>query len=349
MQRDAVLVTGGNSGVGFECARELARKGWHVIIASRDRAASARAVECICQESGRDAAAELGLDLGSMESVRRFADEFKTMDVSLRALVFNAGLQVNGQRRLSPDGFEMSFAANHLGHFLLAHLLVDRLRAPARVVIVSSGVHDSARWTGMPKPAFVDFATLATTGGSPIDRFDGQLAYVNSKLCNLWFAYELGRRLKAAGLSTDQRPITVNAFDPGLVPGSGLARDYPAPLRFLWMRVLPVIARMVTSVVPMVSTATKSGRALARLVLDPALGSVSGAYFPSHTRWVAESSSSDSYDLGQARALWEASVRMTGVGPAESSLAISTGPVATTPATNFTAEAPLTGPIGEAI
>ena len=318
MSHDTVLVTGGNSGLGFECARELARHGWQVLIASRDRSASAAAVERIARDSGNRAVSEMGLDLGSIDSVRRFADEIGARDLPLRALVCNAGLQLSGAPRLSADGFELTFAVNHLGHFVLANLLLRRLiaHAPARIVVVASGVHDPKQWTGMPKAAVSDLDTLARTGGPRMGEFDGRLAYVNSKLCNLWFTYELARRLTAAG---DGRP-TVNAFDPGLVPGSGLARDYPAVLRFLWDRVLPGAARVLTRVVPTINPAPKAGRALARLILDPALAPVSGKYFPSHARWREAPSSEASYDVERARALWEESVRMAGLTARDSPL-----------------------------
>jgi len=223
---------------------------------------------------------------------------------------------------MSVDGFETTFAANHLGHFLLANLLLERLRtnAPARIVVVSSGVHDPRRITGMPKPAVSDMATLAKTGGPNAGEFEGRLAYVNSKLCNLWFTYELARRLETAGLAGGERPISVNAYEPGLVPGSGLARDYPPALRFIWDRVLPAVSRVLSPIVPGLSSARMSGVALAAVVADPALERVSGKYFPSHTRWREEPSSPDSYDAGRARELWDASVEMTGLTPEESPL-----------------------------
>jgi len=321
MERSAVLVTGGNSGIGFECARELARNGWYVLIASRDRQASAAAVQAIVRESGSGSAAEMGLDLGSTASVRQFAKEIAAQDVPLRVLVCNAGLQMSG-RHASADGFELTFAVNHLGHFLLTNLLLERLRAhaPARIVVVSSGVHDPKLRTGMPKAAVADLDTLAATGGPRAGQFDGRLAYVNSKLCNLWFAYELVRRIEAAGWSDSARRITVNAFDPGLVPGSGLARDYPAALRFVWDRILPGLAQVLTRLTPTINPAAKSGGALARLVLDPALADVSGKYFPSHARWQPAPSSDASMDIDRARALWDASVRMTHLTAQESSL-----------------------------
>ncbi len=321
MQRDIVLVTGGNSGIGFECARALARAGWHVVIASRDREASAEAVRRIEAESGAGAAGELGLDLGALASVRQLAKEVEARDLPLRALVCNAGLQTT-RLRLSADGHEQTFAVNHLGHFLLVNLLLARLaaRAPARIVVVASGVHDPKLRTGMPKAAVGDLATLAATGGPTPERFDGRLAYVNSKLCNLWFAYELARRLEATGLADGERTVTVNGYDPGLVPGSGLAREYPPALRFLWDRVLPGVARVLSPVLPTINPAPKSGAALARLVTAPELARATAKYFPSHARWREAPSSDASYDAERARALWEESVRWSGLAPGESPL-----------------------------
>jgi NAD(P)-dependent dehydrogenase (short-subunit alcohol dehydrogenase family) len=325
VNRDIVLLTGGNSGIGFECARRLARAGWHVLIASRDREASARAVRTIERESGEGGASELGLDLASQVSVRAVANEIESRDVPLRALVCNAGLQMNRGPILSPEGFEITFAVNHLGHFLLTNLLLAQLaeNGPARIVVVASGVHDPGLTTGMPKPDITTLETLAATGGPRADAFDGRMAYVNSKLCNLWFAYELARRVEAAALSTAERPLTVNAYEPGLVPGSGLARDYPPALRLLWNVVFPGIARAVSPFVPAINSAPKSGGAMAQMLLDPERGEVTGRYFPSHTRWREGASSEASYEIERARELWEASVRMTGLTADESPLPTS--------------------------
>ena len=322
MSAGVVLVTGGNSGIGFECARELARQGSRVLIASRNQEASEEAVRRITRESGDGVASAMALDLGSLAAVRHFAKQIEARDLPLRALVCNAGLQMNHGPKLTPDGFESTFAVNHLGHFLLTHLLLARLlaNAPARIVVVSSGVHDPAMKTMMPHPAITDLETLAATGGPSKEKFDGRVAYVNSKLCNLWFTYELVRRLEAAKLGSNDRPLSVNAYEPGLVPGSGLARDYPPVLRFLWDWVLPGVARVLSLRYPTINPAPKSGAALARVVLDPALERSSGQYFPSHSRWQAASSSQASYDAERARALWEESLRMTRLVPEESPL-----------------------------
>jgi light-dependent protochlorophyllide reductase len=325
MARPIALLTGGNSGIGFECARALAASGWQVLMASRNRQVSERAARRIAAESGADSVEALGLDLGSFESVRAFASEIDKRELELRALVCNAGLQFQYGPKLSSDGFEMTFAVNHLGHFLLANLLLRRLaaHAPARIVVVSSGVHEPGRAPGMPDPAIGDLESLAARGG-PGDRpFEGRLAYVNSKLCNLWFAYELARRIDAKRLSTAERPLPVIAYEPGLVPGSGLARDYPAPLKFVWDYAGPPLAALLSTFVATINPASKSGAALARMVTDPELANATGKYFPSHSRWREAPSSEASYDLSQARALWDASVRMARLSAAESPLVTS--------------------------
>lgn len=325
MARRTALVTGGNSGIGFECARALARDGWHVAIASRNTLASEDAERRIAGESGAESVSTLALDLGSLAAVRAFAKEIEARGLPLDALVLNAGVQFQTGPKRTPDGFESTFAVNHLGHFLLTNLLLPRLlsRTPARIVVVASGVHDPAQRTLMPHPSIADFDTLAASGGPTRDGFNGRLAYVNSKLCNLWFTYELARRLEAAGLgSADGRRLTVNAYDPGLVPGSGLARDYAPLARWLWDHVLPTLAAGLTLLTPGISTATKSGSALARLVTDPSLADVTGRYYPSTARWQAAPSSDASYDVARAGALWEASTRMARLEPGETPLPI---------------------------
>jgi light-dependent protochlorophyllide reductase len=299
----SVLITGGNSGIGFECAKELAREGWHVWIASRNRAASEAAARQM-----RGKVEVLEVDLASLDSVRALAGEIAARNVPLNALVCNAGLQYVQGPKLGQNGLELTFAANHLGHFLLANLLLERLaaNAPARIVVVSSGVHDPAMKTRVPVPKIGDIDTLAVTGSGTAGEWSGLRAYSNSKLCNLWFAYELARRVPPD-------KITVNAWEPGLVPGSGLARDYHPALRAIWDYVGPPLAAAVTMFYPGVSTMRKSGESLARMVTDPVLADTSGCYFPSHTHWEEAKSSDESYDVDKARALWSASERLSGL------------------------------------
>jgi NAD(P)-dependent dehydrogenase (short-subunit alcohol dehydrogenase family) len=147
------------------------------------------------------------------------------------------------------DGYELTFAANHLGHFLLVHLLLEQAQPPARIIFVSSGAHDGSRANGpMQPPRYVGAEWLAypqsDPGAQANDDIAGGQAYANSKLCNVLCAHELSRRLQAGGLSTPELPITSNAFDPGLMAGTGLGRYGKGLMRLAWNVVLPLASRL---------------------------------------------------------------------------------------------------------
>lgn len=280
-----VIVTGGSTGLGYQTARTLAAQGagWHVVIASRNATTGQAAASRIIAETGHAGVSFLPLDLASLASVRRFAAALPDHKLPpLRAIVCNAGLQVVSGTTYTEDGFETTFGVNHLGHFLLVNLLLQQLRQPARIVFVSSDTHDPAIRSGMPAPRFLDPRALAWPDRYP-DPADatltpgalGRRRYTTSKLCNLLCAYELSRRLQAEGRSTPESPITVNAYNPGLMPGTGLARDHGASSRFIWRRLLPIL----THIMPSLQTVDEAGRNLARLVLDPRLATATGRYF----------------------------------------------------------------------
>jgi light-dependent protochlorophyllide reductase len=293
-----VLITGGTSGLGLRAAAELAsEESWHVVVTGRDR------------QRSESAAAEIGaepevLDLGSLDDVRRFAEHFRGGGrPPLGALVCNAGGQQISGLTLSKDGYESTFAVNHLGHFLLVALLLDQLTAPARVVIVSSNTHDPDRRTGMPAPSYTTAAQLARPDANAHSdespAIAGRRRYTASKLCNVLFTYELDRRFAGRG-------ITFNAFDPGLMPGTGLARDYPAYQRIAWRFLMPAL----TLVMANVNTPQTSGRALARLITDPALDGHSGRYWSGADE---VRSSVESHDPAKAADLWKTSLELTGL------------------------------------
>jgi hypothetical protein len=131
----------------------------------------------------------------------------------------------------------------------------------------------------------------------------GMRRYSTSKLCDIFYAYELSRRLQSEGYSTPDHPITVNAFDPGLMPGTKLARDHGAFERFAWNVILPTLRFAI----PNTHSPNASGKALARLVLDTTLESISGKYFEG-TR--ERSSSEESYNRQEAAELWETSAEL---------------------------------------
>jgi len=305
------IVSGGNGGLGYYCARAIAAASppWQVIIASRDHARSKGAERSIIAETGNSQVAAMDLDLGSLDSVRRFVADFAARGLPpIGAIVCNAGIQNVSAITYNDDGYETTFAVNHLGHFLLVNLLLRHLDDRARIVVVSSGTHNPDQFTGMPKPDYTDAASAARRQAGADPGNAGRRAYTTSKLCNVMFTYELSRRLKAEG----HNGISVTAFDPGLMPGTGLARDYSPFQKFLWNFVLPALR-----IIPGVNGANKSGNDLARLVLDPELEGVTGKYF---VRRKSVPSSKESYDERKAAELWDSSVSMVHLRPDETIL-----------------------------
>lgn len=289
-----VVITGANAGLGLECAREiLARDGWHVVLAVRDPKRGAAAV---AELGFPDRCTVMACDLASLTSVREFISAFASAELPpLHTIVCNAGLQVVDGTQFTADGVEMTFGVNHLGHFALANGLLEQLTSPARVVVVASGTHDPAKFTGMPDPHYGSAEELAhPDAAAPAE---GRRRYTTSKLCNVLFAYELDRRLDHGA-----KGITVTAFDPGLMPGSGLARDYSTIGRLFWRYVFPVLR-----VLPNVNSTQSSGRRLAALAVDPAFDGITGAYYEGAKQI---DSSKDSYDPAKALDLWDTSERL---------------------------------------
>ena len=289
MNTKTAVITGASSGLGLECARALLRSdpSWHLVLPVRDIGRGNAAVG----ELGEPARCTvIPMDLASLASVRAFTEMFRAAGLPpLHAIVCNAGVQVVSGTEHTEDGVEMTFGVNHLGHFALVQRLLGELAHPARILVVSSGTHDPAKFTGMPDPRYTSAAELAhpdETGPA-----DGRRRYTTSKLCNMLYAYELDRRLGDG--------VTVNAFDPGLMPGSGLARDYSPLGRFAWRYLFPVMR-----VLPNVNSTRASGRHLAALVNDARFDGVSGQYFEGRR---PIKSSVDSYDRDKARDLWQTS------------------------------------------
>lgn len=295
MTTKTAVITGANAGLGLECARALLASdpGWHVVLAVRD---AARGAAAVTELAAPERCTVLPLDLAALSSVREFPGRLRDAGLPpLHAVVCNAGVQVVDGTRLTEDGVEMTFGVNHLGHFALVRGLLDQLVAPGRIVVVSSGTHDPQKFTGMPHPQYSSAEELAHPQDDGAG--EGRRRYTTSKLCNVLFGYELDRKL-----SHGARGITVTTFDPGLMPGSGLARDYSAVGRFVWRYVFPVMR-----VLPNVNSTRTSGRRLAALAGAPEFEGVTGTYFEGGK---PIRSSVDSYDEGLARDLWETSERL---------------------------------------
>jgi len=181
------VVTGANSGIGYEMARALARRNARVVLACRDQDKGETAVRQIERQHPQAQAERMQLDLSDLASVRCFADEFTSRDTRLDILINNAGIMATPFGK-TVDGFELQFGTNHLGHFALTGLLLDLIiRTPgARVVTVTSGGHRFGE---------IDFGNLHGA-----KHYDRQGAYAQSKLANLLFAYELQRRFEGTGV-----------------------------------------------------------------------------------------------------------------------------------------------------
>jgi NAD(P)-dependent dehydrogenase (short-subunit alcohol dehydrogenase family) len=179
------LVTGANSGIGLEAAKQLARHGAEVVIAVRNAAKGEAALREIRAFAPGATVSQSALDLADLDAVRAFAERFRAEHERLDLLINNAGVMAPPER-VAAGPFELQFATNHLGHFALTGLLLDRVEPTAgRVVTVSSGAHRIGRI------AFDDLQSERSYGR--------WRAYGQSKLANLLFTFELDRRLRAAG------------------------------------------------------------------------------------------------------------------------------------------------------
>jgi NAD(P)-dependent dehydrogenase (short-subunit alcohol dehydrogenase family) len=232
-----VLVTGANTGIGRATARELARRGARVHVACRSYERARPVLDDIATAHGPDAVGFLALDLADLASVRAAAGAYIASGEPLHVLVDNAG--VAGQRGTTADGFELAFGINHLGHFLFTTMLLGVLTrsAPARVVVVASDSHYGAKG--------IDFDALRR----PTRSVTGMREYGVSKLCNVLFAQELGRRVGAGDADdagdagdadgtlpdTKEAGITTSALHPGVI-ASDIWRRLPWPLETLAKR-----------------------------------------------------------------------------------------------------------------
>jgi retinol dehydrogenase-12 len=270
-----VVVTGANTGIGLATASALAGQGWRVFVACRSEGKGAAAVASIKAATGNDAVFLLPLDLADLSSVRTCAAEFLARGEALHVLINNAG--VGGRRGLTKQGFELMFGVNHLGHFLLTELLLERLTSsgPARVVTVASDAHYSAPgidWDALRRPA---------------RGITGLGEYAVSKLCNVLFSQELARRTEGTG-------VHAYALHPGVV-ASDIWRRVPWPVR-------PLVTRRMLTV-------DQGAQTSLYCATSPSVAGDSGRFYDKCA--LREASEVATPELG--RALWERSEAWTTV------------------------------------
>jgi NAD(P)-dependent dehydrogenase (short-subunit alcohol dehydrogenase family) len=267
-----ILLTGATSGIGLELSRQLlADPGRRLIVGARRPAATA-ALRAL---AGPERVKILPLDLASLASTKAFADAVVTeLDgARLDAFAANAGVQLPGPLRLTADGYEETFQANLLSHGVLIDRLMAHLAPRAPVVITASGSHDpgesGARLIGFRGGLFVGAERVAKGDLDPAasHRQQGFDWYATSKLCTILLTYALARRAAPDG------PRFI-AFDPGLVAGTGLARERSALEHWGWTTLLPVLAR----VIPGASSAPRSAAAYAALLTGRAFAQDTGIH-----------------------------------------------------------------------
>jgi len=198
-----VLITGGNSGLGKETALEMAKRGAIIILASRNVTLTDKVIEDIRKVTSNGKLVNMKLDLGSLQSIRSFAEEVKKNYDRIHILINNAGVFCPLKKALkTAEGFEFNFGVNHLGHFLLTNLLLDEIKkaAPSRVVVVASLLSESGK---------INFDDLMLEKVNPEDEsmpgrrgITSFSAYGNSKLSNVLFARELAARVAGTGVHT---------------------------------------------------------------------------------------------------------------------------------------------------
>ena len=289
--KKTVIITGSNSGLGFECARNIATSSsdYRVILACRNLKKAEQAKSELVESTGNADIFAMELDLASISSVCAFAENYKALNWPLYGILCNAGINAISTD-VTPDGFDIVFATNHLGHFLLTALLLPFMQSGGRIGVVSSGLHDS------DKPEWLGVAAMAYPTG---DLVGTHMRYSLSKLCNVYFTYELSRRLARIGSD-----ITVNAYTPGLMVDTNFV---PEEFRNS--------ESYLKEVAHFVSPVTESAAALTKLMIDPDYGKFASKYFNKNAE--EEKSSALSYSLENALELWNTSVQYTKLEPHE--------------------------------
>ncbi|MBF9222396.1 SDR family oxidoreductase [Hymenobacter ruricola] len=281
LQQHIILVTGATSGLGKATATALAKMGAHVVILARNAEKADATQREIRAAAGHARVDVLLADLADLGQVRRAAAEFSARYPRLDVLVNNAGLLFGPQRQLSPDGYELGVATNHLGPFLLTALLLEKLRASpaARVVNLASAAYRVAQ------PNLADFQSEKS--------YSAMRVYGNTKLYNILFTQELARRLRAHGIAN----VTANAVHPGVV-ATGFGASAGG-----WAGVLLALGR------PFMVSVEKGAETSIFLASAPEVAATSGGFF---AKKKPEAVKHPFNTPEHARQLWELSEALTG-------------------------------------
>ena len=318
VQESTVVITGASSGVGLYAAKALCDRGWHVVMACRNLSKT----EQVAAEVGmpKDKYSIIYLDLASFDSVRKFVEDFRATGRSLDALVCNAAvyLPLEKEPQRSAEGYELSVATNHLGHFLLCNLMLEDLKkspAPEKRLVILGTVTANPKEIGgkIPIPAPPDLGDLQGMEAGfkePVAMIDGKKfkpgkAYKDSKLCNMLTMRELHDRYH------ESTGIIFNALYPGCVAETGLFRNHYS----LFQTIFPWFQKKITGGYV---TEELAGERVAKVVADPKFNQ-SGVYYSwgnrqqeDRTAFVQEISD-EAMDDNKGKRLWELSEKLVGI------------------------------------
>ena len=301
MEKRTVIVTGGNSGLGYQCAKNIAMKDkdYTLVLACRNPEKAAKAIQDMKAETGNENIHSVALDLASLDSVRAFKELYKKENFPpLYSIVCNAGLN-RTPLEYTKDGFEMTFGVCHLGHFLLVNEMLDMVAEDGRIVFVASDMHRPPIMMSLKAPAFTDAYKLAYLGKNekPSGK-DMNLRYSMAKLSNILCVYEMADRLNAAG-----KKIMVNAFNPGLMTDTNFMPTGSKVQKAL----ISAGSTMVAKLTNRYGSGLTSGKELAKMVTEESFEGVTGKY---NDRGTITKTSEPSYDKKAAKKLWEQSVEL---------------------------------------
>ncbi len=317
-QKSTVVITGASSGVGLYAAKALAKKGWHVIMACRNLEKTQRVAKEVGMSS--DSYTIIHLDLASLKSVRQFVENFRKTGRSLDALVCNAAVYMPLLKEplRSEDGYELSVATNHLGHFLLCNLMLEDLKKSSssepRLIILGTVTANPKELGGkIPIPAPPDLGELEGFEQgfkAPISMINGKKfksgkAYKDSKLCNVLTMRELHRRY------SDSTKIVFSSLYPGCVAETALFRNHYS----LFRTIFPLFQKNITGGYVSEELA---GERVAMVVADPEYNK-SGVYWSWGNRQkegrksFVQEVSNEALDDDKAQRLWELSAKLVGL------------------------------------
>jgi len=317
-QKSTVVITGASSGVGLQAAKALAKKGWYVVMACRNLEKTEKAAQAVGIPAGTYTI--IPLDLASLESVHQFVKTFRESGKSLDALVCNAAvyLPLEKEPQRSADGYELSVATNHLGHFLLCNLMLEDLKHSAtsepRLIILGTVTANPKELGGkIPIPAPPDLGNMQGLEAgfkAPIAMIDGKKfksgkAYKDSKLCNVLTMRELHRRYH------ESTGIVFSSLYPGCVATTALFRNhYP-----LFQKIFPWFQKNITGGYVSEELA---GERVAMVVAEPEYNT-SGVYWSWGNRQkegrksFMQEVSNEALDDQKAEKLWELSAKLVGM------------------------------------